>query len=195
MGRKGDSEWRARALAAEGLLYGLQELAVINYQDDRDESQMLTLARKLHFPDDLRAVIMESTYANANTAECLKRRCQSTYRVARAARQSKVNDELFIARYEMKRALIINQILTQMLGLRSQHHIAPQMAALGLMAVRMGVPKKMWGFLSGVGVLPSKTWTERFLQTLVSIPIVIKWEQTAELAMATYDNCSYYRRK
>ena len=100
MGRTSQTEWKARALKAESLLYESMKLHVVNYQVTTKEDHVGGLAEKLHCPDNLRAALMTSTYENVGTAQFLERHCKNEYRVERAAElivKDHSNTELFIA--------------------------------------------------------------------------------------------------
>ena len=58
----------------------------------------------------------------------------------------------------LKRALMLNAIILQRFGLRSDPHITAHLAVLGILALHAGVQREFWGELSSM-VLPSFKWT------------------------------------
>ena len=195
MGRQGEAGWKARALRAERLLQASVHLNVVNYQTDSGERNLAALASSLHNKVDYRPVLLAPMYDNHEAACTLRVATENKTRPANNAKKSSVPVDVYVARYELKRELMLNTIISQLLGLRSDHHITAHLAMLGILALRAGVQRKFWGVLSGIGVLPSFKWTEDFCRRLYSLPRKVKFKEQAVLGLATYDNCGYYRRK
>ena len=61
---------------------------------------------------------------------------------------------VYVARYELKRALMLNAIILQIRRLGSDPHITAHLGMLGILALHAWVQRRFWGVLSRM-VLPS----------------------------------------